>query len=122
MKNDWKRIFTINFGTFQRSEGRLGSSPYEDISSINSVVPFNEAAWILTDRGAFLHDGATIKRIPDLQLRVLNVLQVKDCYWHQWWRAAFVYNVTSLFGIKTEFMDYTGGGGAQLRKYGYTAT
>jgi opacity protein-like surface antigen len=34
--------------------------------------------------------------------------------------AAFVYNVTPLFGIKAEFMDYTGGGGAQLRKYGYT--
>jgi opacity protein-like surface antigen len=34
--------------------------------------------------------------------------------------AAFVYNVTSLIGIKAEFMDYTGGGGAQLRKLGYT--
>jgi hypothetical protein len=34
--------------------------------------------------------------------------------------AAFVYNFTSLFGIKAEFMDYTGGGGAQLRKLGYT--
>ncbi len=34
--------------------------------------------------------------------------------------AAFVYNVTQLFGIKAEFMDYTGGGGAQLRKLGYT--
>jgi opacity protein-like surface antigen len=34
--------------------------------------------------------------------------------------AAFVYNVTPLIGIKAEFMDYTGGGGAQLRKYGYT--
>src|SRR5271170_793891 len=34
--------------------------------------------------------------------------------------AAFVYNVTSLIGIKAEFMDYTGGGGSQLRKYGYT--
>jgi hypothetical protein len=26
--------------------------------------------------------------------------------------AAFVYNATPLFGIKAEFMDYTGGGGA----------
>jgi hypothetical protein len=34
--------------------------------------------------------------------------------------AAFVYNVTPLIGIKAEFMDYTGGGGAQLRKFGYT--
>ena len=34
--------------------------------------------------------------------------------------ASFVYNVTHLIGIKAEFMDYTGGGGAQLRKYGYT--
>ncbi len=34
--------------------------------------------------------------------------------------AAFVYNATHLFGIKAEFMDYTGGGGAQLRKFGYT--
>jgi hypothetical protein len=34
--------------------------------------------------------------------------------------AAFVYNFTPLFGIKAEFMDYTGGGGAQLRALGYT--
>jgi hypothetical protein len=33
--------------------------------------------------------------------------------------AAFVYNATHLFGIKAEFMDYTGGGGAQLRALGY---
>jgi opacity protein-like surface antigen len=33
--------------------------------------------------------------------------------------AAFVYNVTRLIGIKAEFMDYTGGGGAQLRALGY---
>jgi opacity protein-like surface antigen len=33
--------------------------------------------------------------------------------------AAFVYNPTPLFGIKAEFMDYTGGGGAQLRAHGY---
>jgi hypothetical protein len=34
--------------------------------------------------------------------------------------ASFVYNATHYFGIKAEFMDYTGGGGAQLRKFGYT--
>jgi hypothetical protein len=34
--------------------------------------------------------------------------------------AAFVYNVTPLIGIKAEYMDYTGDGGAQLRKLGYT--
>jgi len=34
--------------------------------------------------------------------------------------AAFVFNVTRAIGIKAEFMDYTGGGGAQLRKLGYT--
>jgi hypothetical protein len=33
---------------------------------------------------------------------------------------AFVYNITRAIGIKAEFMDYTGGGGAQLRKFGYT--
>jgi hypothetical protein len=33
--------------------------------------------------------------------------------------ASFVYNATSYFGIKAEFMDYTGGGGAQLRALGY---
>jgi hypothetical protein len=33
--------------------------------------------------------------------------------------AAFVYNPTPKFGIKAEFMDYTGGGGAQLRAHGY---
>src|SRR5260370_9031798 len=34
--------------------------------------------------------------------------------------AAFVYNVTPVIGIKAQFMDYTGGGRAQLRKFGYT--
>jgi hypothetical protein len=34
--------------------------------------------------------------------------------------ASFVYNIGNYFGIKAEFMGYTGGGGAQLRKYGYT--
>jgi hypothetical protein len=34
--------------------------------------------------------------------------------------ASFVFNFGNYFGIKSEFMDYTGGGGAQLRKYGYT--
>jgi Outer membrane protein beta-barrel domain len=34
--------------------------------------------------------------------------------------ASVVYNVVPLFGIKAEFMDYTGGGGAQLRALGYT--
>jgi len=33
--------------------------------------------------------------------------------------AGFVFNATPLFGIKAEFMDYTGGGGAQLRAHGY---
>jgi hypothetical protein len=33
--------------------------------------------------------------------------------------AGFVYNVGPLFGIKAEFMDYTGGGGAQLRAHGF---
>ncbi len=33
--------------------------------------------------------------------------------------ASFVYNATHLFGLKAEFMDYTGGGGAQLRALGY---
>ena len=33
--------------------------------------------------------------------------------------AAFVYNFKPMFGIKAEFMDYTGGGGAQLRALGY---
>jgi hypothetical protein len=33
--------------------------------------------------------------------------------------ASFVFNAGPLFGIKAEFMDYTGGGGAQLRKLGY---
>jgi hypothetical protein len=34
--------------------------------------------------------------------------------------ASFVYNAGHYFGIKAEFMDYTGGGGAQLRALGYT--
>jgi opacity protein-like surface antigen len=33
--------------------------------------------------------------------------------------AAFVYNASRLIGIKAEFMDYTGGGGAQLRALGF---
>src|SRR5260370_27869259 len=33
--------------------------------------------------------------------------------------ACFVFNATPLFGIKAEFMDYTGAGGAQLRAHGY---
>lgn len=33
--------------------------------------------------------------------------------------AAFVYNPLPIVGIKAEFMDYTGGGGAQLRAAGY---
>jgi OmpA family len=33
--------------------------------------------------------------------------------------ASFVYNAAHYFGIKAEFMDYTGGGGAQLRALGY---
>jgi opacity protein-like surface antigen len=33
--------------------------------------------------------------------------------------AAFVYNASHLIGIKAEFMDYTGGGGAQLRALGF---
>jgi hypothetical protein len=33
--------------------------------------------------------------------------------------AGVVYNATPLFGINAEFMDYTGGGGAQLKAHGY---
>ena len=33
--------------------------------------------------------------------------------------ASFVFNAGHYFGIKAEFMDYTGGGGAQLRALGY---
>ena len=33
--------------------------------------------------------------------------------------ASFVYNVTPLFGIKSEFGDYVGNGGAQLRAAGF---
>jgi opacity protein-like surface antigen len=33
--------------------------------------------------------------------------------------AAFVYNASRLIGIKAEFTDYTGGGGAQLRALGF---
>jgi hypothetical protein len=34
--------------------------------------------------------------------------------------AGLVYNVMPLIGVKAEFMDYTGGGGSQLRALGYT--
>jgi len=33
--------------------------------------------------------------------------------------AGVVYNATPLFGVNAEFMDYTGGGGAQLKAHGY---
>jgi opacity protein-like surface antigen len=33
--------------------------------------------------------------------------------------AGIVFNATPILGIKAEFMDYTGGGGAQLRAHGF---